>query len=194
MNFKEQIYSALIVSASEKFNASFAPFFPDFKYKPVFFEKSISAAKRAIAEREFDFIIINLPLSDDDGVRFSIDVCSNGNSVVLLLVRNEAYSAVFSRVMRHGVFVLPKPTSKQTVMQALDWMATAAERFKTLKKHNLSIEEKMQEIRLVNRAKWLLITENKMTESEAHRYIEKQAMNKGEFKKTIAEEIIKNYS
>ena len=52
----------------------------------------------------------------------------------------------------------------------------------------------MQEIRIVNRAKWLLITELKMTETDAHRYIEKQAMDRCVSKKEIAEEIIKTYA
>ena len=55
-------------------------------------------------------------------------------------------------------------------------------------------EEKMQEIRIVNRAKWILITELKMTETDAHRYIEKQAMDRCVSKKEIAEEIIKTYA
>jgi len=51
----------------------------------------------------------------------------------------------------------------------------------------------MNEIRLVNRAKWLLISELKMTEPDAHRYIEKQAMDRCVSKRRIAEEIIKTY-
>ena len=46
------------------------------------------------------------------------------------------------------------------------------------KKELLALEEKMAEIRLVNKAKWLLISELKMNEPDAHRYIEKQAMEK----------------
>ena len=61
-------------------------------------------------------------------------------------------------------------------------------------KKTLSIEEKMEEIRIVNRAKWLLISELKMDEQRAHRYIEKQAMDQCVSKKVIAEEIIKTYS
>ena len=57
-----------------------------------------------------------------------------------------------------------------------------------------SIEEKMEEIRLVNRAKWLLIENLKMTESDAHHYIEKQAMDRCSSKKEIALGIIKTYS
>ena len=73
-------------------------------------------------------------------------------------------------------------------------MATTRERLKKLEKKTLSLEEKMQEIRIVNRAKWLLITELKMTETDAHRYIEKQAMDRCVSKKEIAEEIIKTYA
>ena len=52
----------------------------------------------------------------------------------------------------------------------------------------------MEEIRIVNRAKWFLIAEQKMDEQGAHRYIEKQAMDRCVSKKVIAEEIIKIYS
>ena len=65
---------------------------------------------------------------------------------------------------------------------------------KKIEKKTLSLEEKMQEIRIVNRAKWVLITELKMTETDAHRYIEKQAMDRCVSKKEIAEEIIKTYA
>ena len=49
----------------------------------------------------------------------------------------------------------------------------------------------MEEIRIVNRAKWILISELKLDEPEAHRYIEKQAMDRCISKRIVAEEIIK---
>ena len=58
----------------------------------------------------------------------------------------------------------------------------------------MQIEEKMEEIRIVNRAKWLLISELKMDEPQAHRYIEKQAMDRCISKREVADEIIKTYS
>lgn len=69
-----------------------------------------------------------------------------------------------------------------------------AERLRRYEKNTLTIEEKMEEIRLVNRAKWLLIRELHMDEPQAHRYIEKQAMDRCVSKRTIAEEIVKTYS
>ncbi len=77
---------------------------------------------------------------------------------------------------------------------ASDWLISARERIRRTEKKTLSIEEKMNEIRLVNRAKWLLISELKMTEPDAHRYIEKQAMDRCIPKRRVAEEIIKMYN
>ena len=73
-------------------------------------------------------------------------------------------------------------------------LLSAREKLRKTEKKTLSIEEKMEEIRIVNRAKWLLIGELKLDESEAHRYIEKQAMDRCVSKRVVAEEIIKTYS
>lgn len=194
MNFQENVYSVMIVSAAEKFNVSLKEFLPDVKYYPVHEETSTSGAKRALAERTYDFTIINSPLPDGDGIRFAIDTSSDKNAVVMIMVRNELYSEVFDKVSPYGIYILPKPTSKQIIVQALDWMACTRERLRNLEKKSLSLEDKMQEIRIVNRAKWLLISELKMTENDAHKYIEKEAMDRCISKKAMAEEIIKIYT
>lgn len=194
MNFEEHIYSVLIVSATEKFNTSLKELLPEFKYSPICEETSTSGAKRALADRSYDFIIVNSPLPDSDGIRFAIDTSSNKNSVVLVMVRGELYTSAFDKLSPYGAYVLPKPTSKQVVAQAIDWMVSSRERLRNLEKKSLSLEDKMQEIRVVNRAKWLLISQLRMTETDAHRYIEKQAMDRCVSKKAMAEEIIKMYT
>ena len=79
------------------------------------------------------------------------------------------------------------------MIHALSWMESARERLRQFEKKSLSVKEKMAEIRIVNKAKWILIRELKMNEPDAHRYIEKQAMDRCITKQTIAEEIIKTY-
>ena len=194
MSLKERVYSVLIVSAAEGFNDALSTLLPTSKYSPTNFVSNISAAKRALAERAFDFVIINSPLPDDIGTRFAIDTGSSKETVVLLMVRAELQAEIYDKVAEHGVFVLPKPTSKPTMAIALSWLSSAREKLRKTEKKTLSIEEKMEEIRIVNRAKWLLISELKMDEQGAHRYIEKQAMDRCISKKVVAEEIIKTYS
>ena len=110
------------------------------------------------------------------------------------MVRADIHDEIYNRVVEHGVFTIPKPISKPTLVTALGWMASARERLRQSEKKTLSIEEKMEEIRIVNRAKWLLISEIKMDEDSAHRYIEKQALDRCISKREVAESIIKTYS
>ena len=194
MSLKERVYSVLIVSAAESFNDALSALLPNSKYSPTHFVSNISAAKRVLAERAFDFVIINSPLPDDVGTRYAIDTANSEESVVLLMVRTELQEEIYDKVAEHGVFVLPKPTSKPTMAIALSWLSSAREKLRKTEKKTLSIEEKMEEIRIVNRAKWLLISELKMDEQGAHRYIEKQAMDRCISKRIVAEEIIRTYS
>lgn len=194
MSLKERIYSILIVSATDSFTSAFADLLPEARYSPVDTVTSISVAKRVLAEKTYDFVIINAPLPDDAGTRFAIDTCTTKQSAVLLLVKNDIHAGIHDRVAEYGVFTLPKPISKVTMTHALNWLESARERLRQFEKKTISIEDKMAEIRLVNKAKWLLISELKMCEPDAHRYVEKQAMDRCVSRRCIAEEIIKTYT
>ena len=194
MSLKERVYSVLVVSSAENFNKSLYELLLPAKYSPVDTVSNVNAAKRIIVEKAYDFILINAPLPDEFGSRFAIDASTIKNSIVLLLVRSDDYAATFDKVAEHGVFILSKPTSKPAVINALDWMATARERIRKQENKTHSLEDKMAEIKIVNRAKLLLISEMHMDESQAHRYIEKQAMDRCITRKVVAEEIVKTYS
>ena len=62
-----------------------------------------------------------------------------------------------------------------------------------LSSQTVKLKVKMEEIRLINRAKMLLMQCLKMTEQEAHRYLEKEAMDRGMKRMAVAEEVIKTY-
>ncbi len=193
MSLREQSYSVLVVSAAEKLNASLTGFLPPSHYHPVKIVSSISAGKRAWNERDYDFVMINSPLPDDMGIRFAIDLGSTKSTAVLLLIRAESYDEVREKVIEYGVFTMPKPFSRSMITLALDWMAALRSRLKRSEKKTLSFEEKMEEIRIVNRAKLLLISKLNMDEPQAHRYLEKQAMDRCIPKREVAREIIKTY-
>lgn len=194
MSLKERVYSVLVVSASDTFNKTTSEMLPSAQYEPVITAKCISEAKRCIADREFDFVIINSPLPDDTGMQFAIDCCRSNRSAVLLLSRAEVHDEVHAKVVEFGVFTLSKPISRTAMQQALSWMASSRERLRKIEQKTSSIEERMEEIHIVNRAKCLLISELKLSEPEAHRYIEKNAMDNCIPKRTAAENIIKHYS
>ena len=59
---------------------------------------------------------------------------------------------------------------------------------------NWKMQQKLKDIRIVDKAKCLLIQYEGMTEEDAHRRIEKQAMDRRLPKREIAEEILASYS
>ena len=194
MSLKERVYSVLIVSASEKFQNSLLSLLPEAVYSPIVTTASVGGAERARNQREFDFIFINSPLPDDAGIHFAIDSCRQGGTVTVLFAAAALYDQVHARVAEHGVFVLPRPIPRDAIFRGLNWMTAARERLRGYEKKVRPIEEKMEEIRLVNRAKWLLISELKMSEPDAHRYINRQSMDRCVPKRAVAEEIIRLYS
>ena len=194
MSLEERDYSVLVVSAAEKFNTVISELLTESGYRQIRYESSVSAARRAFSENAYDFVIINSPLTDGNGLRLAMDVAEEKNIIPLLLVKSEDYPDMLDRTIRNGVYTLAKPLSRGTAGVALAWMAASRERLRVSETKELTFEEKMSEIRLVNRAKLLLISELSMTEPEAHRYIEKHAMDRCVAKKQIAEEIIRTYS
>lgn len=193
MALTEHCYSVLVVSASDKFNNSLRALLPENRYSPVVLSADVSGARRRLLEDRFDLVIINSPLPDDFGTRLALDVCDSSGTGVLLLVKAEHYPDVNARVSPYGVLVLSKPTSAAMVSQSLLLLCGTRERLRRMEQKTASIEEKMEEIRLVNRAKWLLIEQLKMTEKDAHRYIEKQAMDRCVTRRVIAEQILSTY-
>ena len=163
----ERCYSVLAVSSSQKFNESIRGLLPESRYFPVTVMRDAASARRELLEQSYDLVVINAPLTDEFGTRLALDVW--------------------------GVLALSKPTSSQLFAQSVRMLCITRERLRSMEKKTATIEEKMEEIRLVNRAKWLLIEELKMTEQEAHRYIEKQAMDRCVTKRVVAEQIMSTY-
>ena len=194
MVFSDQTYSVLVVSAAQKFNEAFAAMLPGSEYYPVRFVGNIAAARREMVNKTYDLVIINAPLPDDFGTRFAIDVSAKSSAIVLLFVKNDRYPEVYGKVMEHGVLAVSKPTSTQMVAQSLRVMCTMRERLRMMEAKQATVEDKISEIRLFNRAKWLLIEHEGISEADAQHRLEKQAMDSRVSKKKVAEEIIKIYA
>ena len=193
MEFTERRYSVLLVSSSPKFNESMLALLPESRFYPVAAVSDVSSARRRLLESKYDIVIINAPLPDDFGTRLALCICENSGAGVLLFVKAEHYPDINGRVSPFGVLVLPKPASSQTVSQSLQLLCGTRERLRRMEQKTASIEEKMGEIRIINRAKLLLMEQLKMTEKEAHRFIEKQAMDRCVTRITIAQSILSTY-
>lgn len=193
MDLKQSVCSVLLVSSSDKLTASISALLPSSDYFPIHKVKSIASAERMLADRTYDYVIINSPLSDDTGVDFAMDTGSEKNTIVLILVSGDLQEEIYDKLSKYGVFTAAKPITRQTFELAMRWLSVVRIRSMKHEEKTLSLEEKMEEIRTVNRAKLLLISEENMEEGKAHHFIEKQAMDHCCSKKEIALQIIEKY-
>lgn len=192
MELRQPVYSVLLVSAAEKVNAALKSLLPEAVYQPVQVAGSIGAARRELIGRGYDLVIINAPLPDDLGTQLAMDICAHTSSCVLLLAGSAIYETVAPQLSRHGVLPLQKPLSGQGMRQVMALLCATRERLRRMERKTATLEDKMAEIRLVNRAKWALISHRGMTEEEAHRWLEKQAMDTCRPRREIAEDILRN--
>ncbi|MEE1492275.1 MAG: ANTAR domain-containing protein, partial [Massilioclostridium sp.] len=110
-----------------------------------------------------------------------------------LLVKSELADDISAQVEDFGVLVVSKPLSRQLFYQSIKLVMVTRRRILGLKTENDKLQNKIEEIRLVNRAKCVLIQVLKLTEPQAHRYIEKQAMDLRLTRRAVAENILKTY-
>ena len=190
MSLQKREYSVLLVSAAPQVCSALRGLLSPGVFSPVRSVADVGAARRALASRALDIVIVDSPLPDASGVRFAVDASVSGGTVALLLVPAENFNEITDVVAPHGVFTLEKPTSRQTAQMALGWLISARERLRKTEQRTFTLEEKMEEIRLVNRAKWLLIERRGMDEPAAHRFIEKQAMDRCVSRRAVAEELL----
>ena len=185
--------SVLVVSSTKKGVEFISGLLDTGEYFPVSYAKNGSDARRMLITNSYDLIIINAPLTDEFGEELAIHIVENAVSGVLLIVKSELFDEICYRVEEFGVFTVSKPLSKQYFYQALKLCTATVERLRVFEKEKVKLQVKIDEIRIIDRAKCTLIEYLKMSEAQAHRYIEKQAMDMRTTKKSIAESILRTY-
>ncbi len=186
--------NALIISGSEKGSDIIEDILKNtLGTTRLFSTKNGSEARRMLIEDSFDIIIVNTPLTDEFGHELALYASSNTMSGIILIVKSDIYDDVCDKVEDYGIVVLSKPLGRQSFYSAVKLVFATQKRLHILEKENMKLQKKIEEIRLVDRAKCALIQYLNMTEATAHRYIEKQAMDTRRTKSAIAKDILNTY-
>ena len=185
--------NALIVSSSEKDNASIAEMISAASIREIVALKSCGEARRLLLEQDFDLTVVNAPLRDESGESLSRHNASKSVSQVILIVKNEFFDAVSAVCEEDGVLTVSKPLNRSVFWSALKLAAGAQNRLRRVLAENAQLKQKIDDIRVIDRGKCLLISHLNMSEREAHKYIEKQAMDLRSTRRAVAEGILKMY-
>jgi response regulator NasT len=155
--------------------------------------QNANESRRTVMDDEFDLIIIDTPLSDEYGDGLALSAVESTEAGIILLANNELLPGRHESIEEAGVCVLVKPVTPDFFYSAVKLLNTCRKRVSKLQNENKILRSKLQEISLIDRAKCILIQYLNMTEQQAHRYIEKQAMDLRQSKLITAENILKTY-
>lgn len=185
-------YRVLVAGGNEKLCDLIAEILPKNAYEFLLSVKTAGDVRRLTMNRSVDLVILNTPLTDEFGTQLAQDLAEN-NMGVLLLAGTDVYEQVSFRVEQSGVITLAKPTTRQSLYIALRALTALRSKLLQMEQKNRALQQKVADIHTVNHAKWLLIQNDHMTENDAHRFIEKQAMDMRLSRREVAESIIRTY-
>jgi response regulator NasT len=86
-----------------------------------------------------------------------------------------------------------KPIHARELAMAIDFSHIAQSRIKMMINENKKLQKKLNEVKFINHAKILLVQYEQLTEEEAHKKIERRAMDERVSRVVVAKDIIDRY-
>ena len=185
--------SALIVCDTPKGVEFYRDFLLENDYDQIEVIENPDEAKRRLVDMDYDICLINAPIKGESGEQLSIDIAEKNICQVILFVKSEYMDEITESVEDYGVITVSRPINKQMFWSALKLAKVAQRRISMAHKENDKLKGKLEDLKLVSRAKCLLISYESKSEEEAHKYIEKSAMNERLSRVEVAQIVIRKY-
>ncbi len=190
MPSRKRSFSLLVVSGKQQSSGLLTAMLGSFSLGQVDSALSAGEAKRKLLQCVYDVILVDTPLPDEFGTDFAIDSTQNSHTAVILMVKSDMYDRMCEKVEDFGVLTVSKPITKDELYKAVKLACAASSRLLNEEKRLAKLQDKLAETKLVSKAKFVLVEKKGMSEPEAHRYIEKEAMDSRRSKALVAQEII----
>lgn len=184
---------ALLISSSEKSADSLCELLRSEHYVQIAVAGNATDAERLAENEEYDLICLNAPLSDESGIDLSKHFAATTRACVVIIVPQKNADEINDILTQHGVLVISKPINRHLFHHFLQFTECFKTRILSVAKENEKLKHMVEDIKLIDRAKFLLITCLNMDENQAHRYLEKQAMDLRISKLQVAKQVIRTY-
>lgn len=168
--------------------SAFAAAQPDVQLQTV---SGLDEARAALGHLHPTLIVVQSDTPDAQELRRCAELAEGAEAVFLLLVRQEAYGAAWRFLQKRGVCVMTWPMEQTILAQTLRNLLLLK---KSMQAQTDQLRSQLQDLKRIQKAKGLLMRQLGMTEQDAHRWIEKAAMDRCVKKREIAETIIRMYA
>ena len=178
----------LIAAKSEKLCGTYSSALDESVYSAT--ELTDAASIRFLDLSAYCAAFFVLPLSDENGLKLIPELCKKTDIPFGVIVNPDVSGKVREKLPQENVFVLKKPLSRSDFSLSAELFIMFREKQLMVRDRIKALEDKNDEIKLMSRAKLLLIETEKMSESDAHSYILHRAMDDQISAAAVCKEII----
>ncbi len=183
----------LLVSGSQQYTEALSQLLKKSGHDRITTAENGNAARRMISEGIFELIVISTPLANEFGHELAAKAAESSDAGIILITNPDVSEDISDKLGCHGICVMAKPVDRDVFLKAVRDVYENRSRVIGLDSEDIKLLTKIEEIRLINRAKICLMQYLKFSEPQAHRYIEKQAMDTRQTKKDVAKNILSTY-
>ena len=140
-----------------------------------------------------DAVMISTPLKNEFGLNYVTQARKLTSACMIVLAKTDIADEVQSRIKFTGAYVLPRPFSKAALVQTVKMALLANESMQRLEEEKSQLTKQLDDVKTIDRAKCCLIEYLGMTEAQAHKHIQKLAMDTRRPQREIAEDILRTY-
>ena len=180
---------AIIVSRKEFTADMISATLKNMGYSNISTFVSGSEARRYILNMPADIIIINSPVNDESGAELAVYAAEKTAAFVIFLCSRDIAENLADKLSSFNILVLSKPVSSATISDGIKLLDADTAHFSDIRESD-EVMQRICDIRLINRAKSMLMKYLNFTEPQAHRRLEKMAMNNRCTRRNAAKKII----
>lgn len=153
---------------------------------------SNSANYAPLLENNPSLVIVNAPLENEFGLELAVNASGCGCGVIIAAPQ-KICDDIAAKIGNRDIFILPKPFNHATLVQAIRFVTLTKANNDVLKTEKEQLETKLRDTKLIDRAKCVLVQYLRISEKDAHRQIQKRAMDMRTTQAEVAKDIIKTY-
>lgn len=144
---------------------------------PVFIAHSVCEAKKNLCDISFSLVVIESPLCDGSARELAVQASLCSSTDVVLLASPVQVEHLSQSLGKYGIYTVSKNTGAEGIWFLLNLLRTARGRLTVLENKNSKLMKRLSDERILTKAKCILARNQGLSEEEAHRLIEKKAMD-----------------
>ena len=184
--------SILIISAEGDMRDNIALICAEYGFESVSVSDG-SDARASVCAKKFDVVIVNTPLANEFGLELAVFTAEKTSSSVIILASQKNCAEIIKKIGSTEIYVLPKPLNRFSITQAFQFVLASRRKQRELQEENQRLEKKLHDIKQIDRAKCVLIQYLRISEEDAHRQIQKRAMDQRIPEIDVATDILRTY-